>query len=325
MRMRPVLGAPDGGGRHAGKQRDDTDEAIAGDDPAGHPRRDRRATATSSRTASSPRRAREHRGAASPSWGSTPSSLDEQTTKLGAVETCADAHEVRRALPRARASAIDGVLVALPNFGDEKGVADTLRWQRPRRPGPGAGLSRTTSAASTWRGGATLLRQDLGLQQPAPVRHPVLAHRAGTPSASPTPEFRAGPRVVPRRLPRGARAAPARLGAIGARPAAFNTVRYSEKLLERAGHQRRHDRPLRRPRRRAAAARPTTRAVDGEARRDPGYADAPSVPQQKLAARWRRLAVVVERLDARRTTSTRPRSSAGTRSRRTTASTPARS
>ena len=36
-----------------------------------------------------------------------------------------------------------------------------------------------------------------------------------------------------------------RIGAIGARPAAFNTVRYSEKILEGAGHFGRADRPFR--------------------------------------------------------------------------------
>ena len=41
----------------------------------------------------------------------------------------------------------------------------------------------------------------------------------------------------------------ARIGAIGARPAAFNTVRYSEKLLEQAGHLRRDARSLRSARR----------------------------------------------------------------------------
>lgn len=52
--------------------------------------------------------------------------LDEEATKLGAVETwqharlCAD-------LFRSQRDRIDGVLVCLPNFGDEKGVADTLQ------------------------------------------------------------------------------------------------------------------------------------------------------------------------------------------------------
>ena len=52
--------------------------------------------------------------------------LDEQDTKLGGVETwqhakaCADLFSQHR-------DRIDGVLVCLPNFGDEKGVADALK------------------------------------------------------------------------------------------------------------------------------------------------------------------------------------------------------
>jgi L-fucose isomerase-like protein len=51
-------------------------------------------------------------------------SLDE--TKFGAVET---RQEARRCadLFRSRGDAIDGIIVALPNFGDEKAIAETLR------------------------------------------------------------------------------------------------------------------------------------------------------------------------------------------------------
>ncbi len=79
--------------------------------------------------------------------------LDEDDTKLGAVETwqhakaCAD-------LFRRHRDEIDGVLVCLPNFGDEKGVADTLElagwtcrcWCR---------AIPTTSTSSTSSGAAT--------------------------------------------------------------------------------------------------------------------------------------------------------------------------
>jgi hypothetical protein len=61
-------------------------------------------------------------------------------------------------------------------------------------------------------------------------------------------DVREGSRLVRRRLPRGARHAPLRIGAIGARPAAFNTVRYSEKILEAQRHLHRDHRPLRNPR-----------------------------------------------------------------------------
>jgi len=47
-------------------------------------------------------------------------------TKLGGIETHADARKCSALFSRHR-DEIDGVLVVLPNFGDEKGVADTLK------------------------------------------------------------------------------------------------------------------------------------------------------------------------------------------------------
>ena len=55
--------------------------------------------------------------------------LDEETTKLGAVETWNHAQQCAD-LFRAHRDRIEGVLVTLPNFGDEKGVADTLQLSR---------------------------------------------------------------------------------------------------------------------------------------------------------------------------------------------------
>lgn len=52
--------------------------------------------------------------------------LSETDSKLGGVETHDDARRCA-GLFREQASEIDGVLVCLPNFGDEKGVADTLK------------------------------------------------------------------------------------------------------------------------------------------------------------------------------------------------------
>src|SRR5215471_20899557 len=52
--------------------------------------------------------------------------LDEQTTKLGAVETWSHAKACGE-LFRAHRDRIDGILVCLPNFGDEKGVADAVK------------------------------------------------------------------------------------------------------------------------------------------------------------------------------------------------------
>src|ERR1700678_4000917 len=52
--------------------------------------------------------------------------LTPEQTKLGAVETWPHAVLCGQLL-RERRHRIDGVLVCLPNFGDEKGIADALR------------------------------------------------------------------------------------------------------------------------------------------------------------------------------------------------------
>ena len=52
--------------------------------------------------------------------------LTPNYTKFGTVETREDARKCAD-LFRRRAGNIDGVVVTLPNFGDERGVADTLK------------------------------------------------------------------------------------------------------------------------------------------------------------------------------------------------------
>ncbi len=52
--------------------------------------------------------------------------LGENDSKLGGVETHGDARKCAE-LFRKHADEVDGILVCLPNFGDEKGVADTLK------------------------------------------------------------------------------------------------------------------------------------------------------------------------------------------------------
>ena len=53
--------------------------------------------------------------------------LTPDQTKHGAVETLADARKCAD-LFKAHRDEIDGVLVALPNFGDERAIANTLRF-----------------------------------------------------------------------------------------------------------------------------------------------------------------------------------------------------
>ena len=52
--------------------------------------------------------------------------LGEKETKLGSVETYAHAKACAD-LFKANRDQIEGILVVLPNFGDEKGVADTIK------------------------------------------------------------------------------------------------------------------------------------------------------------------------------------------------------
>ena len=55
-----------------------------------------------------------------------PVMLDESVTKLGGVETFQESQKCA-ALFRRFADDIMGILVVLPNFGDEKGVAETIK------------------------------------------------------------------------------------------------------------------------------------------------------------------------------------------------------
>src|SRR4030095_1406050 len=56
----------------------------------------------------------------------TPILLGDTDSKLGGVETFVDVQKCA-ALFKQHADDIDGILVVLPNFGDEKGVAETIK------------------------------------------------------------------------------------------------------------------------------------------------------------------------------------------------------
>jgi len=159
--------------------------------------------------------------------------LAPDATPFGAVESLADARACAD-LFKTNAGRIDGVLVTLPNFGDERAVANTLRW---------AGLDVPVLVhAFTDDGGKMTIehRRDSfcgkmsvcnNLRQYGIKYSLTSLHTAAPSSASfraDLQRFAATCRVV-RRLTH------ARIGAIGARPAAFNTVRFSEKLFERSG------------------------------------------------------------------------------------------
>ncbi len=159
--------------------------------------------------------------------------LPTDATKHGAVESYADAQKCA-SLFREHQDSIDGILVTLPNFGDERAVADTLRLSGLTVPvlvhafGDDQVRMGITNRRDSFCGKMSVcnnLRQ-YGIPYSLTRLHTV--DPANPSFHEDLRTFAATCRVV-RRLKN------ARIGALGARPAAFNTVRYSEKLFEASG------------------------------------------------------------------------------------------
>ena len=159
--------------------------------------------------------------------------LGPQDSKHGAVETHEEAKRCA-ALFKKNADKIDGVIVTLPNFGDERAIADTLRLASLGVP---VLIQATPDDASKM---TILHRRDSFCGKMSACNNlrqygiPYSLTRLHT-VAPDTQEFQndlawfgAICRIV-----NGFRNL--RIGSIGARPTAFNTVRYSEKMLEHSG------------------------------------------------------------------------------------------
>ena len=159
--------------------------------------------------------------------------LGPDQSKYGAVETREESHRCAD-LFRRNADRINGIIVTLPNFGEERAIADTLRWADLRVPvliqatpdNPSTmGITHRRDSFCGKMSACNNLRQ-YGIPYSLTTLHteapnsPEFAHDLL--------QFAAVCRVV-----NGFRNL--RVGAIGARPTAFNTVRYSEKLLEHSG------------------------------------------------------------------------------------------
>ena len=159
--------------------------------------------------------------------------LGPQDTPFGSVETLQDAAKCA-ALFKEHRDEIDGILVTLPNFGDERGVAETLRMAGLDVPVlihafPDEADKMTVADRRDSFCGKMSVCNNLwqyGIPYSLTTLHTVAPDAESF--RQDLRRFAATCRVV-----RGLRGA--RLGMLGARPAAFLTVRYSEKLLERAG------------------------------------------------------------------------------------------
>ena len=159
--------------------------------------------------------------------------VGENDTKHGAVETRPEA-KICAELFKKHRDEIDGVIVSLPNFGDERGVADVLQMANldvpvlihayPDEPGKMTVADRRDSFCGKISVCNNLAQY--GIPYSLTELHTVWPDSDSF--KQDLEDFAATCRVV-----NGLRNA--RLGAIGARPAAFNTVRYSEKLLQLSG------------------------------------------------------------------------------------------
>jgi L-fucose isomerase-like protein len=159
--------------------------------------------------------------------------LDTETTKLGGVETFQDAQKCA-ALFRQHRDEIIGVLVILPNFGDERGIAETLKLAELDVPvlvqGYPDDLDKLDVARrrDSWCGKISACNNlyQFGIKYTLTTKHVV---RPTDPTfVKDLLDFMGVCRVT-----MGLRKV--RIGAIGARPGGFNTVRYSEKILQRNG------------------------------------------------------------------------------------------
>jgi L-fucose isomerase-like protein len=159
--------------------------------------------------------------------------LRPEDTKLGAVETYADSKKCAEAFSQHR-GVIDGIIVTLPNFGDEKGVAETVKM---------AGLNvpilihaepddlQRLSVAHRRDSFCGKISACNNLRQAGIPYSLTRLHTVGVESEDFQRDLRRFAAVC--RVVRGLKRV--RLGSVGARTGAFNTVRYSEKILEAHG------------------------------------------------------------------------------------------
>lgn len=159
--------------------------------------------------------------------------LDETTTKLGGVETWTHA-KICGELFKKNAEKIDGILVSLPNFGDEKGVADAIKLSGLNVPILVQAYPDELNQLSVERrrdGFCGKISVCNNLRQYGYAYSLTEVHTVHPNSES----FRADLArfVGVCRVVKGLKNA--RFGAIGARPGNFNTMRFSEKMLQSYG------------------------------------------------------------------------------------------
>ncbi len=159
--------------------------------------------------------------------------LSPQDTKLGTVCTWEDAKKCAQ-LFKTYEEELEGILVTLPNFGEERGIADALRLSRLRVPVLVHAFPDDLNALDVARRGDAFCGKISlcnNLNQYG-IPFSLTTHHTVAPEEE---SFRRDLRsfVQACQVVKGFRNL--RIGAIGARPGAFQAVRFSEKILEHHG------------------------------------------------------------------------------------------
>ncbi len=165
--------------------------------------------------------------------GATPIVLTPEESNYGAVETYTEAQRCAE-LFKKHAEEIDGIIVTLPNFGEERGIVDAIRLSGLRVPvlvqaTPDRSDTMTIANRRDSFCGKMSCCNNM-MQYGIPYSLTTLHTESLT-----SPEFKADLEWFSQvcRVVKGLKNL--RIGAMGARPTAFNTVRYSERIFETSG------------------------------------------------------------------------------------------
>ena len=159
--------------------------------------------------------------------------LGPEDSKHGAVETYAESQKCAE-LFKKHADEIDGIIITLPNFGEERGIVDAIRLS-------GLDVPVLVQATPDRSDAMTIaVRRDSFCGKMSCCNNlmqyniPYSLTKLHTESLT-SPEFAADLEWFTGvcRITSGLKNL--RIGAIGARPAAFNTVRFSERIYEGSG------------------------------------------------------------------------------------------
>src|SRR6478752_5570720 len=165
--------------------------------------------------------------------GATAIVLGPEKSKYGAVETYTEAQHCAE-LFKKHAEDIDGIILTLPNFGEERGIVDAIRLSglkvpvlvqaTPDRSDAMTIATRRDSFCGKMSACNNMMQY--GIQYSLTTLHTEAVDSA---------EFKADLEWFSGvcRIVKGLKNL--RIGSLGARPTAFNTVRYSERMLENSG------------------------------------------------------------------------------------------